>query len=273
MRENEVHSSPVDIEVVAEVFPAHRRALAVPSRESVAPRTWPAHDMLWRSFLPKSEVHLVFLLPHSIELSALVDNIVEVAMREDAVVVHLIIFLDIEIHTAVADVCKSVVDYLFHEFFLLDNMSRGMRFDAWRQNIQRLHCVMIAVGIILCYLHRLQLLQSCLLLNLVVAFVGIMLKMPHIGDVSHVAHLIAKVLQVTEHEVECYCRTCMSEMRIAIYRRTAYIHTHIGSMERFETLFLPCEGIVNKKCLLHIVLFLLFSLLGGMGELGLIGRI
>ena len=63
--EYEVHTSSVDVEVVAEVFASHGRAFAVPSRESIAPRTRPTHDMLRLCFFPEREVRLVVLLIHS----------------------------------------------------------------------------------------------------------------------------------------------------------------------------------------------------------------
>ena len=114
MRKHEVHAASVDVEVVAEILAAHCRTLAVPSGESVAPWTWPAHDMLCRSLLPQGEVNLVALLPHSVKLAAVVDDIVEVASREYAVLVVLVILLDVEIHRTVALIGISVGDYLLH---------------------------------------------------------------------------------------------------------------------------------------------------------------
>ena len=86
---------------------------------------------------------------------------------------------------------------------------------------------MIAVGVVLCYLHRLELLQTCLLCYLVVAIVGIVLQMAHVGDVSDVAHLIALMLEVAEQDVEGYCRACMAQMRIAIHCRP---HTYMPTL-------------------------------------------
>ena len=55
---------------------------------------------------------------------------------------------------------------------------------------------MVAVGIELHDLHRLELLEPCFLGYLIFALIGIMLQVPHIGDVTHIAHLIAQMLQV-----------------------------------------------------------------------------
>ena len=103
-----------------------------------------------------------------------------------------------------------------------------MRLDAWRQYVQRLHGMMVAVGVVLRYLHRLKLLKACLLLYLVVALVGVVLKMSHVGDVAHIAHLISEMLEITEEDVKRDGGTGMSQMRVAIHCGTAHIHTDIG---------------------------------------------
>ena len=46
MRENQIHAATMNIEVTAQVLTSHRSTLAVPSWESIAPRTRPAHDVL-----------------------------------------------------------------------------------------------------------------------------------------------------------------------------------------------------------------------------------
>ena len=90
----------------------------------------------------------------------------------------------------------------------------------------------------LCNLHRFQLFEACFLLYLVVSLVGIVLKMPHIGNIAHVAYLITQMLEIAEKYVERDCRARMSQMGIAVNRRTAYIHAHIRCMQRLEYLLL-----------------------------------
>ena len=62
VRENQVHTASVYVEVVAKILAAHRRTLTVPAGETIAPRTGPAHDVLGLCLLPESEVHLVVFL-------------------------------------------------------------------------------------------------------------------------------------------------------------------------------------------------------------------
>ena len=191
VREDEVHAATVDVEVAAEILAAHGRALAVPSRETVAPRTGPAHDVLGRGALPQREVGLALLLVGAGELTALVDDVGEVAARQYAVFVVLVVFLYVEIHGAVALVGVAVLENLLHELLLLYDVARGVRLYRWRQGVEKLHGLVVAVGVVLRYLHGLKLLQACFLLYLVIALVGVVLEVAHVGDVAHVAHLIA----------------------------------------------------------------------------------
>ena len=46
VRENQIHTATVNIKVAAQILSAHCSTLAVPSWETITPRTRPAHDML-----------------------------------------------------------------------------------------------------------------------------------------------------------------------------------------------------------------------------------
>ena len=81
---------------------------------------------------------------------------------------------------------------------LLYYMPCGMRLNRRWQHIECLHRVVVAVGIILRYLHWLQLFKASLLLYLVVTLIGIVLQMSHISDVSHISHLISKMFQIAK---------------------------------------------------------------------------
>ena len=50
---------------------------------------------------------------------------------------------------------------------------------------------MEAVGIILCHLHRLQLLEAGLLLYLILTLVGVVLQVANVGYIPYVSHLVA----------------------------------------------------------------------------------
>ena len=212
--------------------------------------------MFWLSFFPEGEIDLVVFLAHSVEFAAVVYHVVEVSVREDAILMVFVIFLYVEIHASVAFVGISVVDDFLHELFLLNDVSCGMGFNAWRQHVESLHGVVIAVGVVLCYLHGLKLFESCLLLYLVVSLVGIVLEVSHVCNVTHVAHFVSEMLEITEEDVEGDGRARVSEMRVAIYCRSANIHSHVWGVYRLEEHFASSQCIVNQKILFHTIFHL-----------------
>ena len=243
MREDEVHSSAVYVEMLAQILAAHSRTLAVPAGESVAPGARPAHDMLRLGLLPQCEVGLVALLSHSVKLSAGVLHVVKVAARQYSVLMVFVVFRRVEVYASVALVGVAVVDYLLHQLLLLYDMARGVRLNAGRQHVEGGHGVMVAVGVILRNLHRLELFQAGLLHYLVLALVGVVLKVAHVGDVAHVPYLIPKVLQVTEKHVKRYRGAGVAQVRVAVNGRAAHVHSNVWSVQRLEA-FLP-----SRKCI------------------------
>ena len=159
----------------------------------------------------------------------------------------------IEVHAAVAHIGIAGIQYALHQFYLLHHMSRGEGLDAGTQHVQCIHCSMVAVGVVLCHLHGFQLLEAGLLGNLVLALVSIVLQMSHVGDVTHIAHLVADVPQIAVQDIERDGRAGMAEMAVAIHRGSAHIHAHMVGRDGFEKLFLMRKSIVNQQ-LLHISL-------------------
>ena len=81
-----------------------------------------------------------------------------------------------------------------------------------------------------------------------------MLEVSDIGDVAHIAHLVAQMLQIAEYEVESDGGARVAQMSVAVNRGAADIHPHVGSMKRFETFFLTVKGIVYQESLFHKML-------------------
>ena len=130
---------------------------------------------------------------------------------------------------------------------MFDDVPRSVRFDRGAQYIQRIHILMVAVGIVLGNLHRLQLFQACLLGNLVLALVSIVLQMTYICDVAYIAYLVTQMFQIAKQQVEGNGRTGMTQMRVAIDGGTTYIHAHIGGMQRLEALLLARQRIIDNQ--------------------------
>lgn len=86
--------------------------------------------MFGLSSLPKSEVGLVLLFAHSGKIAAGVFHVFEATSGEDAVLVHFVVFLHIEIDGTVTLIGKAVIENLFDELLLLDDVPRSVRLDA-----------------------------------------------------------------------------------------------------------------------------------------------
>ena len=167
----------------------------------------------------------------------------------------------IKINATVAFIGKAVVQNLLHQLLLLNDVSCGVRFNAGWQHVQRLHGGVIAVGIILCYLHGLELLQACLLLYFVVTLIGIVLQVSYVGNVAHITHLIALVLEVAKQHVEGDGRTGVSQVWIAINGGSAHIHAHMRSVDGLKQFLLSCQRVVYyQRLCCHCVYNLTFEL-------------
>ena len=103
---------------------------------------------------------------------------------------------------------------------------------------------MVTLRVVVRHLHRFELFEPRLLRDLVLAVVGVVFQMPHVGDVAHVAHLVAERLQITEQQVEGHGRTRVPQMRIAVDRRPADVHAHTGRSQRHELLLAAGKRIV-----------------------------
>ena len=59
------------------------------------------------------------------------------------------------------------------------------------------------------------------------------------------------VQEESEYDVKCDGGTCMAEMCVTIYCRSADIHAHVWCMQWAEHLFFYGQGVINIKCLFH----------------------
>ena len=91
--------------------------------------------------------------------------------------------------------------------------------------------------------HRLELLETGFLGDLVFAFVGIVLEVPHVGDIAHIAHLVAQVLEQAVQPIVGDARTGVAQVGVAVDGRAADIQADTARMDRFEKFLLVRQGI------------------------------
>ncbi len=246
VRELEVHAAAVYVELASEILLAHGRTLQMPAGKSLAPWRRPVHYMLRRGLLPQSEVGGISLLLLPVECAGSGKKLVDIAARKASVAEIGIELGHIEVHRPAALIGITAVKNLLDILYLLYDMARGMRLYRGRQHAEGFHRLVIAQQIVLHHLHRLKLLQTRLLGDLVLAFVGIVFKMPHVGDIAHIAHLVAQMGKIAVHNVESYRRTGMAQMAVAVHGGTANVHTHKRFVKRLECLFLARQRVINK---------------------------
>ena len=225
----------------------------MPAGEAVAPGRGPAHDVFGRGLLPEGEVVGVVLIALTVELARVGHDVLEVAARQAAVVVAGVVLLDIEVDRAVRHVGKPGVENPLDEGNLLDDVARGAGLDGGRLDVERLHGVVVALRIVVGHLHRFELLEARLLGDFVLTLVGVVFQMAHVGDVAHVAHLVARSLQVAEQQVEGHGRTGMAQMGVAVDRGAADIHPHATGGNRLEHLLAAGERIVKHEFGIHSI--------------------
>ena len=250
VREHQVHAATVDIELAAEVFFAHHRALEVPARETFAPGGRPAHDVFGLRLLPEGEVVGGALVALPVQRAGAFQGVVEVAPGQDAVVEVAVVLLHVEIDAAVALVGIAGGEDLLHGLYLLDDVARGARFDGGRRHVQQAHRLVVAQGIGLHDLHRLQLLQPGLLRDLVLPFVGIVLQVSHVRDVADIAHPVAQVAQELAEHVVGHARPGVAEVGVAVDGRPADVHPHVAGMDGLEE-FLPAGQCIGNEEFAH----------------------
>ena len=246
VRKHQIHAAAVNVELLTEIFRSHGRALQMPAGKALAPRTWPVHNVFGRGLFPQRKIHAAAFLLLSVEFARGRELLVDIAPRKSAVVVFLVVFFHIEIDRPVALVGVARRHYLFHKFYLLDDMPRRVRLDAGRQHIQPLHRLVVAQSVVFGHLHRLQLFEACFFGNFVLAVVGIVFEVSHIGNVAHIAHFVAEVREVAKQHIEGNRRPCMPQMCVAIDRRAAHIKPHMRCVQRPKCLFLPRQCVVNQ---------------------------
>ena len=191
MGEDQVHATTVDVKLLAEILSSHSCALCMPAWEAFAPGAGPAHDMLGLRLLPEGKVQWAMLLILSIKRARIAQHVFDAASTQLSIVKALVILLYIEVDRSIALIGKACVKDLLRQGNLLNDVSRGHRLNAWREYPKALHRMMVADQVVLHHFHGLELLEACLLSDLILSLISVVLEMPDVSDVAYIAHLVA----------------------------------------------------------------------------------
>ena len=229
-----------------QIFLAHARALQVPSREAFSPRRHPSHDVPRFRLLPDGEIVRRSLVLLAVKRAGALQGVIQRTSRKDAVLVVIVVLSDIEVDASVAFVGIAGREDSLDSLDLFDDVAGSPGLDGRRSHIQHPHRFVIAQGVGLDNFHRLQLLEPCLLCDLVLPVIRIVLQVAHIGDVPDVTDLVAQMSEEFEEHVICHSRSGMSQMGISVDGRTADVHSYVTGIHRDEEFFLTRQGICQK---------------------------
>ena len=234
VRKDEVEAAAMDVEGLAEMRLAHRRALDMPARPAAAPRARPAGQRLGRG-LPQHEIGGIALEGRDLDPGA-GDHLVARAAGEDAVIR---LARDREQHVMLGDIGVARGDEpLDHGEDRGDVLGRA-RLDIGRQRQEGSGIVVELGGGALGQLADRYALRLGGGVDLVV----------DVGDVAHVAHMsgaIDRAQHAVEH-VERDDRAGVADMRQVIDRRPAHIHADIARVQGREPLLAARERVVEDE--------------------------
>jgi hypothetical protein len=223
-REGQVEAAAVDVELVAEVAPGHRRALDVPAGTAAAPRRGPVGvgRLVGLEAFPEGEVTVVAL----VRLAAVVGrpHLVRVPAGQRAV---LGVGGDVEVDVAVAGpgrVRTTARDQLADELVHLRDVPGGQRLVRRRQHVQR---AVVGVQDQL-VLERdgpeRPLLRGRLVQDLVV----------HIRDVADERHVVAGVQQPAAQDVVGDAGAQVTDVRDGLHRQATQVDADLTGRHRDE---------------------------------------
>ena len=71
-----------------------------------------------------------------------------------------------------------------------------------------------------------------------------------IGKVLNKGNVISAVSEIAAKHIKDNKATCVSDMEIIVYRRTAGIHTNFARLNRHKLFFFSCECVVDLHCII-----------------------
>ena len=166
----------------------------------------------------------------------------------------VVVFFNIKIYRALIFVSVTGIKNLVDQVDLFDDVPGSVRLDRRWQYVELLHIFVVTIDVILHNLHGFELLNPCFFAHFILAFVGIIFQMPDIGNIAHIAHFVANVLQVAEYQVEGDGRPRMTQMGIAIHRRAANVKPDVRRMNGFKFFLFARKRVVKRENLLHDVI-------------------
>ena len=194
----------------------------MPAGEALAPWAVPLHNVIFIGFFPESEVGgMTFfgVFFHSCAGFFFLYRLTgKLAVRGK--------FRYVEINTVAYFVCVSLFEQTFDKFYHFGYVVGGFGDNFGLVYIERSDVLKEYARKIFRDFPRAFLLFARGFLHLVFSFVSVGKKMSHVGNVHHAFDFPAVVAKNPANEVHKYVRAQIADMSVAVYGRSAGIHSY-----------------------------------------------
>ena len=224
VREHQIRTAAVNVEMVAQLFAVHRGTFNVPARTPFAPRGWPAR-FARLGHLPQHEVHRITLHVNHVHACTGLELVQILAGKRTVGWVRR----HREHHVAVVrHIGVTALDQLLGDLNDFMNMVGRTRLAIRAQNIQGIK-ILVHFGD-----HAIHQRDKAFAI-FISTFNDFVVD---VGDVAHILQVIAQEAQVAGHHVERDKGTAMADMTEIVNRNTTHVHADFPGMDRFKFLFL-----------------------------------
>ncbi len=240
---NVVLPSRVDVEGLSQVFHGHGRAFDVPSGEAMrAENRVPLHEVAGIG-LPESEIRRVPLFGIDLDAGTGLQGIDPVAGKPAVGRKGADVEVDVLPHPVGMPRFQKPPDQSDH----LRDVPGGTRIVMGGLDVKGLQIRKKITGDHLHQLPGVHFLAPRLGFELVLAFVGIVDQMPHVGDVHHLDHPETPLFENPPQQIGKEKSPVVPDVGPLIDGRTAVVHFDHTRFQRLEILHAAGEGVVEAK--------------------------
>ena len=157
----------------------------------------------------------------------------------------LLVGRDVKVDIAVHLVGVPLLNQFLCHLDLLGDMSRGPRGDVGALHAEPVHIAKIDVGVLFGDLHRFQLFDLGLFLQLVLALVGVVGQVADVGNVLDIPHVVSQIPEIADNHVEGDIAFGVPQVGIPIYRRPAYVYAYESLFYGGERFLVTGKRVVN----------------------------
>ena len=225
MREDQILSACMDVDLLAKILLRHDGALDMPARTAITPRRLPGRLSLFFR-LPQHEIQRILLLILTGHEKGTVAcaQVIQILMRKLSIILEL---SGTEIDSTIHIVCVAFIDQRLNHVDHTVDLLCGKRMRRRRLHIHATHIFFTFCDVTLGNLLGTHALLVGLCDDLIV----------HIREIRYIIHLIPTIFHIATHGVEYDHRTCISDMNEIVNGRSTHVHAYFARLERNELFF------------------------------------